>query len=269
MRIGVTGGLGYVGSRLADACEQRGAEVVRLGHDDLPLEGPLDRGRLEGLDAIVHAAWDFRPRAYADYRRINVDGSVHLLETAAAAGVERIAFISTLSAYSGCRSMYGEAKLTVEARAIELGGVVVRPGLVWGSPGGSLYERIAQAASRWSVLPVFTGKRQRLHMAHEHDLASFVADAVLDDRPPQGIVAAANVEPLTLASVLDRITAAKGRRVHIVRIPWRLAWAGLRMLELAGLAPPFRSDSVVSLVGLDRDPFGPEGPPTGFRPFRP
>lgn len=242
---------------------------MRLGRAELPLDTTVDPSRFDRVDGLVHAAWDFRARSERDIERVNVAGSIRLLDAAAAAGVERIVFISTLSAFPGCRSAYGRAKLAVEEHVRSLGGVVVRPGLVWGDPGGSLYASLAHLARRLPVLPVFTGERQKLHLAHEEDLARLVAALVLDEWTPRRTVVAAAATPLSLGAILRRIADAGGRRVYVVRIPWQLVWAGLRTLELTGLRPPFRSDSVVSLVSLDRDPFGPVGPPSGFRPFRP
>jgi nucleoside-diphosphate-sugar epimerase len=267
--VAVTGGTGYVGSRIADAAERGGATLLRLGRADFSLEAGIDPATLDGVDALVHAAWDFRVRTASEIDRVNVQGSTRLLDAAAAAGIERLVFISTLSAFPGSRSHYGRAKLAVENHVRSLGGAAIRPGLVWGEPGGSLYATLARLARGARVLPVFTGERQRLHLCHEEDLGRLVASVLVDGRVAGRTIAAAAAESVSLATILRRIAAAHGRRLRVVRVPWPAAWAALRTLELAGLEPPFRSDSVVSLVGLDRDPFGPDGPPPGFRPFSP
>ena len=146
MTVAVTGARGYVGSRVADAIERAGGKVLRLGRAEAPLgsEPPA----FDGVDALVHAAWDFAPHTRREIARVNVDGSVRLVDAARSAGAERIIFVSTLSAFPGCPSMYGRAKLDVEEHVRSLGGVAVRPGLVWGRPGGSLYARLAALADR-------------------------------------------------------------------------------------------------------------------------
>lgn len=266
MTVAVTGARGYVGSRVADAIERAGGDVVRLGREEAPLGSAPPA--LDGVHALVHAAWDFGPRTRREITRVNVAGSIRLVDAARRAGVERIVFVSTLSAFPGCPSMYGRAKLAVEEHVRAHGGVAVRPGLVWGRPGGSLYARLAALAERATLLPVFTGRP--LHLAHEDDLAGLVVSLSLADYPVAGAaVPAAAAGPLTLREVILRVAAARGRRVRVAPMPWQAAWAGLRALELAGLRPPFRSDSVRSLVGLRLDPFGAGGPPPGFRPFSP
>jgi hypothetical protein len=56
-------------------------------------------------------------------------------------------------------------------------------------------------------------------------------------------------------AALLRSLAGDGRHTRVVRLPWRLAWLPLRTLELVGVTPPFRSDSLMSLVAVDADPF--------------
>lgn len=259
----VTGAGGYVGSRIAAGLRESGWAVRSLGRSagaDVPF-ALGDDIRLHGFDALVHCAWDFGARTEAEIERVNVEGSKRLLE----AGAGRAVFVSTLSAFPGARSLYGRAKLAVEAHALALGAVVVRPGLVWGPEGGSLYGALRRLA-RLPLLPVFSGRR--LHLAHEDDLAALVA-RLLDegaDRP----VAAAAEESLPLAEILRRIARAEGRSTRTVRVPWRAVWAPLRALEALGLRPPFRSDSVLSLVSLDERPFEHAArPPAPFRPFVP
>lgn len=272
----VTGTGGYVGSIVARALERGSGDVLRLSRTGsqpagarFTLEEGVARGALEGAQALVHAAWDFSAYSRAEIERNNVAGSIRLFDHAAAAGVERLVFVSSLSAFPGCRSMYGRAKLAVEEHVLSLGGAVVRPGLVWGTDGGSLYATLAGLARKAPVLPVFAGESRKLHLAHEDDLAGLVVSLVEAERVPAQPVAAAAAEPLSLADILRRIAAAHGRRLRIVHVPWRAAWAGLRALELAHLDPPFRSDSVVSLISVQQRPFGPEGAPAGFRPFMP
>ena len=42
--------------------------------------------------------------------------------------------------------------------------------------------------------------------------------------------------------------------VSFLPLPWRAIWLGLKILELLGIATPFRSDSVISLVRQNPKP---------------
>jgi uncharacterized protein YbjT (DUF2867 family) len=166
-------------------------------------------------------------------------------------------FVSTLSAFPGARSLYGRAKLAVETEARAAGASVVRPGLVWSESGGSLWSSLRKLA-RIPVLPVFSNRK--LHPAHVDDVAALVV-RLLDEPAAEPVVAAAD-QPLSLAQLLRGVN----RRLVTVPVPWPLVWAPLRGLEAVGVDPPFRSDSVLSLVSLDEQPFAHAQPPSV--PFR-
>ncbi|HET9673327.1 MAG TPA: NAD-dependent epimerase/dehydratase family protein, partial [Gaiellaceae bacterium] len=112
MRAFVTGGTGFVGSRLVGRLVGRGDEVVALvrsrGRAELaaaePVEGDLsDRARLAlgmaGCDAAFHLAADYRvgiPKSdRAEMYQSNVTGTENVLDAAVEAGAARIVYVST------------------------------------------------------------------------------------------------------------------------------------------------------------------------------
>jgi uncharacterized protein YbjT (DUF2867 family) len=154
------------------------------------------------------------------------------------AGVPKIVFVSSMSAYFGTRQGYGLMKLAVERTALDTGCVVIRPGLVYGeSPGG--VAGTLQKISRLPIWPRF--KSARLFVAHEDDIASATV-GVLDayNELAGEVLGFANPESLDLSSILTGLSATHKRR-RSVPVPAWAAVVGLRVLETAGVPFPFRS----------------------------
>jgi nucleoside-diphosphate-sugar epimerase len=261
----VTGASGYLGSRLCRSLTEQGWTVYRLGRgaatDPLAVPWSLDADAPARfladtrIDALVHCAWDLRAVRWSDIERINVQGSIRMLDAAHRAGVRDLVFISTISAFTGCRSDYGRAKLLVERETLRLGGSVIRPGLVYGPTPGGMLGALTKAVTALPVVPLIGSGRHLQYLAHEDDLAALVASLLEPAHPPvDAPVLAANEHPLTFREILARLAAAHGRRPRLVPLPWRLFWAGLKTAETVGLRPGFRSDSVVSLVNQDPQP---------------
>lgn len=265
-RCAVTGASGYLGSRLAAALKSRGWVVYELSrsagerrHFSVPFS--LARGAPRGffgeekIDALVHCAYDFGLTSWRDIYEQNVKGSIRLLETARAEGVAKIVFISTMSAFEGCRSLYGRAKLEVEREALRLDAVVVRPGLVYGERSGAMVGALVKAVELSPIVPLVGGGDYVLYPAHEEDVAELV-HRILGGRAGnvRGPVIAASERGMTLREILAALAAGRRKRVWMVPVPWRLHWALLKSAEAVGLRPRFRSDSVLSLVNQDTNP---------------
>jgi nucleoside-diphosphate-sugar epimerase len=259
----VTGANGFVGSRLKHHIRQSGWRIVswtrqpqdsadqaafRLGDDVAP-------DRFKGVRAVVHCAYDFNPRAWEEIVAVNVLGSQKLLEAARAAAVESIVFISSLSAFAGCRSLYGNAKLEIEKSAKRVGATVIRPGLVYGEDSGGMFGRLARQVRSSRFVPILVGGRQTQYLVHEADLANLVRGCV-DGLVPAGIgpISAAHEQGLELKEILGEIARTLGKRISFVPVPWQLVWLGLKSLELAGAQPGFRSDSLIGMVYQDPNP---------------
>lgn len=266
LRCMITGANGYVGSIIANYLREQGNTVCELRHlttHPFPhneciipyvLEAEVDERIFDHIDALVHCAYDFRWTQWADIARVNVEGSLRLLRCARKRGVRRIIYISTMSAFEGCKSLYGKAKLQVEQEALRSGVVVIRPGLVYGPSPGGMVGALNKAVSRFRVLPLVGGGDYRLYLAHEEDLCGLVYRSIQHTEGLSGPIIAASEKEWTFRSILEVLAEAKGKSLVFIPIPWRLIWVALKGSERIGLPVGFRSDSLVSLVNQDLHP---------------
>lgn len=254
-RLAITGATGYLGSALAQYFSHEGDTVIALTRrcpaDSNVHWRPFDLGEaieeaaLTDVDVLIHGAWVLAGKDQDELWQQNVVGSRRLIETAVAVGVPKIVFISSMSAYFGTRQTYGLMKLAVERTALDLGCVVVRPGLVYGeSPGG-----MAGTLRKISGLPIWPRFRSAgLFLGHEDDVATAMA-TILDtyDGLQGEILGFANPQPLDLASILSGLSQKHKHRPG-VPVPSGLVMRALRLLETMNVQFPFRSDSLLGLV---------------------
>jgi nucleoside-diphosphate-sugar epimerase len=265
----LTGAQGYVGSALRRGLTAAGWTVVSLSRrGNLAAEetGNEIRWSLEEpsalrqelrrreVSAVVHAAWDLRLVRPRDLDRVNVQGSLRLLEDARAAGVPRFVFISTISAFDKAESYYGKTKLAVERAVTREGGVVIRPGLVYGDRPGGMFGALKAQAGRGTVIPLLGNGRYAQYLVHEDDLAAALVAAVSTSKVPQTAVTVAHPEPRPLRALMQQLAESQGNHPRFVSVPWPLVYYGLKLAEAAGLKLGFRSDSVIGLVRHDRHP---------------
>ena len=253
----LTGANGYVGSRLRHHLQQNGWRVISWTRQPDPrrdsvafqLGQAVDTRQLQHVDALVHCAYDFGPLRWPEIQSVNVAGSQMLLAAAREAQVKSTVFISSLSAFSGCRSLYGKAKMEIEASAQAMGASVIRPGLVYGDAPGGMFGRLRHQASNARFIPNLCGGRQTQYLVHEEDLGNAVRGC-LEGSVPAGTapITVAHEQGWELKQIMLRLAEAMGKRVSFVPVPWQLLWLALKSLEAVGAPAKFRSDSLISMV---------------------
>jgi UDP-glucose 4-epimerase len=264
VRSVVTGGGGFIGSHLADALAARGDEVLVL--DDFSsgkrenlaqaVEAGVAVTELDVADApaVLAAIEDFKPQsvfhlaAQIDVRRsmadpgfdarLNVVGTVNVLEAAARVGASRLVFTSTGGAIYGegeertedlpfaetarCEpfSVYGQSKLAAEgyvgffARNRELSAGTVRLGNVYGPRQDPATEAgviaiFFEAARDGGQPTVFgTGEQTRDYIHVDDVVAALLAMEASEDPGPLNVGTGVETSVLEL---VERVGQTFGR----------------------------------------------------------
>ena len=274
----VTGATGFVGAAVARALHRAGHRLrltTRPGSDQRNLSGlpaqivPLDLANpatfapaLQGCRYLFHVAADYRLWVpdEAAMRRVNIEGSVALLRAAAAAGVERSVYTSSVAALgldpSGAPAgettpirpehhlgAYKKSKYDAEqaVRALAAAGqniVIVNPSTPIGpgdikpTPTGQM---VRDAANGRMPAYVDTG----LNIVHVDDVAQGHLLAL--ERGQTGDVYILGGENLMLRELLALIAAQTGRKAPTLRLPiaplMPIAWVMERIASITGKTP--------------------------------
>jgi nucleoside-diphosphate-sugar epimerase len=259
----ITGSNGYVGGCVKNYFAAHGWEILELTRQPQPNSRALKfqfgeeiaPSAFENVSALVHCAYDFKPLRWREIREVNVEGSRKILEAARAAKIPKIIFISSISAFDDCRSLYGKAKWEIEKIALDNGALVIRPGLVYGSGPGGMFGKLAAQIRNASVIPLIGDGSQIQFLVHNEDLCAFIEKFAAEkiEIAPQ-ILTAANGRPWTFKQLLLEIARGQDKKIKFIRLPWRLVWLGLKSAEVCGLKLNFRSDSLVSLMNQNPVP---------------
>jgi len=279
-RVFVTGGSGFVGSRLLPALRARGYRVTALdrsgalqrrvtpGPDLQVITGDLldpsaYRDALAGSDVVLHLAATTGRASRETHFRVNAEGTEVLLEACRHAGLSRILFVSSIATtFDDTRDYhYAQAKIRAE-RAVEQSGLayaILRPTMILGA--GSPILVALEKLALLPVVPVFGTGRTRVQPVHVDDVVRAILAVLDDDGFTNTAIDVGGPTVLTIEALLQRIrTARRGRAGRVLHVPLGLVLPPLRLAEtvgLGGLLPlspgqlsSFRSDGIVRADAL-------------------
>jgi nucleoside-diphosphate-sugar epimerase len=266
-RVLVTGGRGLLGSAVVAELVNRGHDVVSFqrtpaGHRAPAVEvlGDICDGRavreaLAGCTAVVHlAATVSMVGGWAQFERVNVDGTRQVLAAARAAGVRQFVQVSSPSVAHAGRSLvgvgaepadpsaarghYARSKamaelLVLAADSVDLRTVAIRPHLVWGSGDTQLIGRIVDRARQGRLAMVGSGAAL-IDTIYVDNAAAAIAQALercdLPDVHGRAFVVT-NGEPRAVGEILARIATAAGAVPTQRHIPYAVARSAGAALE--------------------------------------
>jgi uncharacterized protein YbjT (DUF2867 family) len=267
LRILVTGGTGFVGSRIVHALRAESRDVRALVRnqaaaaqfESLGVEtvtGDIGdasslRAAVEGCTHVVHLVAIIKGRPQ-DFHAVMAEGTKSLVAAAREAGVERFVLMSALgtSEPTPATVAYYRAKWAMEQELIGSGleYTIFRPSFVFGQ-GGALPTFIKQV--RYSpVVTVIGNGRQRSQPIWVEDVATYFTSAVDNPEAANQTFELGGPDIVNWNELYLLIAKVLGKRRSLLHIPFAVAKAGaVATQRLPGA--PLSADQVAMLQGAD------------------
>lgn len=253
MKALVTGATGFTGSHVLQQLLEAGVQVrcfVRASSDTrrIPVrqvelaEGDLnDRNSLltalNGVDTLVNIA------------SLGFGHAPGIVSAALAAGVSRGLFISTTAVFTSLNAPSKTTRLAAE-EAIKRSGLtytILRPTMIYGTPGDRNIWQLIQYLRRWHIIPVFGNGEHLQQPVYVGDVASAVVKALLSDNTLNKAYNISGAAPLTFNQVIDTICALLGRRVYKVHLPAKPVIASIAALGHLPVRMPIKAEQIQRL----------------------
>ncbi len=252
VNILIAGSSGLLGSSLYENFSRRSFNVKKVNRssdDDIYFKYDLENVSIPNLndqyDVVINCAYDYHDKSLRD-SNINLIIVKNLLRMAKANEIPTFINISSMSAYDGCVSDYGNVKLKIERMVSEAGGYSFRLGLFESSRLIGLLKTIHQLSKftpLFSVgishpyLPQYITNLDKFGLL----LMKFIKE---NKKYPESVYSAVNSEPIDFNELVHAVT-----KKPVIKIPLVLLQGIIYMYELGPLPEiRFNSDSLKGLI---------------------
>lgn len=274
MKLALTGASGYIGERLLRLAAAQGHELVALTRrrPALPVTEwiPWELGGTApielppGTTALVHLAATTTPGASEGETEVR---AAQLLLAAARRSGSRFIFISSQTACADAPTAYGRGKWRIEQDVLAAGGLVLRPGMVYGARERGLFGQLASTLRKLPVLPAFL-PTPLVQPVHVDDLAAAILAAAAQPALPATVLCIGAAAPVSFTAFLRCLARHWLRRTRVVvpvpvllvsllrRLVGRLGSAGAALDRLGSLfaLPVMRSAEDLARLGISLRP---------------
>ncbi|RRV17560.1 UDP-glucose 4-epimerase family protein [Pseudomonas saudiphocaensis] len=263
----LTGASGFVGSRLFSELKQNsGFQVVGLcrrlpqgeGSSVLYAVGDLQQADLSAslpsVDVLIHAAArahiikDEVADPLAEYRRVNVEGTFNVARQAAAAGVKRFVFISSIGVNGNTNirpfrvddqpnpaEPYAQSKWEAEQGLMQLAAetdmevVIIRPPLVYGPDAPGNFGSLVRWVEKGVPLPLGAIHNKRSLVGIDN-LVDLIIRCIDHPAAANQVFLAGDGEDLSTTELLRGVGKAMGKPARLVPVPAGLLQFGATLL---------------------------------------
>ncbi len=276
MRCLITGGNGFVGRALtshvlASGCEVLlslrqppsadqivGVETVEIGSLSLKNDWTAalsNVDRIVHLAARVHVMNDNSSDPMAEFRRVNVEGTANLARQAAAAGVRRFVYLSSIKVNGeftqegrpftaddapAPEDPYGVSKHEAEQALRQIAAdtgievVIIRPPLVYGPGVKANFESMMRWLARGVPLPLAAVTQNRRSLVALDNLVDLIVTCLTHPAAANQTFLVSDGEDLSTAELLKRMGATMEHPARLFYMPPALLKLGATGLNKPG-----------------------------------
>lgn len=258
MKIGIVGSKSYIGSNIIKALEKDGYEIILFDrkiqnqNEDNEAQYYYDLGKaiidnLPLIDYLIFCSYDLSIKKWNEIKLVNVDSTIEFIQRIQKLYKTEVIYLSSLSAFDGCKSYYGRAKLMIERGINNKRSFILRLGLVYGLETGGIVDKLIKFSSILPFLLLPKSSKNPLYLTKIESII-FIINLIISKKINlKNPLLISDDGPLSLTDTINFLLEKNGKKKPLIYyISDNIFFIFLKISEVLGL--PFSSDNLISLI---------------------
>ena len=181
MTIAITGSTSNLGLYLVKYFKTKRKKVIEINRK----QNNFDLRNIKTYDfkndkvkVLIHLAHSYSKNGY----NINFQGSKKLFLNARKNNINKIIFISSISAHKKALSQYGKTKFRIENFCLKNDIIIIRPGLIFGYKIDKKLKMMKNILKYLPIIPYFRNSKKFLYSVHMDELVKNIYKIIISKK---------------------------------------------------------------------------------------
>ena len=248
--VAVSGANGFTGRYVCEELQRRKIPFVALlrpGNDDSWMSARNFQVRYADLEDVHQLAQQlYGCSALINVASIGFGAAPSILQSCHRAGIRRTVFVSTTAIFTQLNAASKIVRKAAEAAIIDSGleATIIRPTMIYGSPGDRNMIRLVRFVNRFPIVPIFGNGKSLQQPVYVEDVAWSIVQSLESPATINRQFNVSGANPVTYNEVVDLTSQALNRHVIKLHIPAKPVISFLEFIERLGFKAPVKAEQI-------------------------
>ena len=170
MKVVITGANSYFGSNLSNFLKKNKIKITKINHSK---NFDIKKNKFNHLPKIKN--YDYFIYLAHDYSKNSVKNNINILKKIKKKKknkLQKIIYISSMSAHKNNQSKYGTSKFKIETFCIREKILVIRPGYIFGGRNNYKYKKIMKILNFFPIIPLYRNDNNFIYSVEINELCT-------------------------------------------------------------------------------------------------
>lgn len=253
VKILLAGATGFTGGFVCQELLKRGIQfdcLVRLSSQTKQLRSlglHLVEGDLNDIESLRKILPGYQ--ILINVASLGLGAGPNIVKACQESGIKRTVFVSTTAIFTKLNAQSKVVRQAAEAaiRQSDLDYTILRPTMIYGTPGDRNMIRLLHFIQRFPIIPVFGSGESLQQPVHVEDVAWAICEVLYNQTTYRQDYNISGGQVLSYNEVIEIASQALGKSINIIHLPVKFSISLIKLANVIGIKTPVTTEQILRL----------------------